>query len=181
MFEWEGPVMSAFADSLDLPGRALLEVGFGLGVFTRCAQERRPRSHVIIELHPEVAEAARRLALSHPNITVIEDAWQNVEGIGPFDVAFYDSFCPDDMLVEDLGRFFRRCVEGLVHDEAAVAFFVASDVLPPHLRTEALRYFEQVDAAVVRDLRPCERGRACGFGTSIAIPVARRPRRVAAI
>ena len=59
MFEWERPLMGSFAAALEVAGSDILEIGFGLGIFATEVQSLRPRSHVIVEAHAEIAARAR--------------------------------------------------------------------------------------------------------------------------
>src|SRR5579871_2039641 len=76
MMEWEKPYMHACIDALK-PFGDVLEIGFGLGYSSDRIQTHRPKSHTIIEYHPEVAKRAREWAKRYPNVTIIEDTWQH--------------------------------------------------------------------------------------------------------
>lgn len=64
MMGWEKPLMERHADVLcgrtieeagtSDSGRDVLNIGFGLGIIDEEIQKRRPRSHTIIEAHPDV-------------------------------------------------------------------------------------------------------------------------------
>lgn len=92
MMEWEKPYMIACIDALQ-PFGDVLEIGFGLGYSADQIQSYRPKSHTIIEYHPVVASHARKWAECHPNVTIIEDTWQNaLPGLGLFDCIFFDDY-----------------------------------------------------------------------------------------
>jgi len=92
MMEWEKPYMVACIDALQ-PFGDVLEIGFGLGYSADRIQSYRPKSHTIIEYHPLVAAHARKWAESHPNVTIIEDTWQNaLPTLGLFDSIFFDDY-----------------------------------------------------------------------------------------
>ncbi len=103
MMEWEKPYMKACIESLQ-PSGDVLEIGFGCGYSATYIQEYKPKSHTIIEYHPVVANKAREWALKHPNITIIEDTWQNaLKNLGVFDVVFFDD-CPLERISETIKK-----------------------------------------------------------------------------
>lgn len=92
MMEWERPYMEACVDALK-PSGDVLEVGFGCGYSATHIQKWKPKSHTIIEYHPVVAKRAREWAKNYPNVTIVEDTWQNaLEKLGMFDVVFFDDY-----------------------------------------------------------------------------------------
>lgn len=92
MMEWEKPYMQACIDALK-PFGDVLEIGFGLGFSAERIQTYHPKSHTIIEFHPEVAKHARKWAKSFPNVIFVEDTWQNaLPKLGIFDCIFFDDY-----------------------------------------------------------------------------------------
>jgi hypothetical protein len=92
MMEWEEPYMNACIDALK-PFGDVLEIGFGLGYSAARIQTYHPKSHTIIEFHPEVAARARDWAKQYPHVTIIEDTWQNaLAQLGLFDCIFFDDY-----------------------------------------------------------------------------------------
>lgn len=92
MMQWEKPYMEACIDALS-PFGDVLEIGFGLGYSAERIQSYLPKSHTIIEFHPQVAERARQWAKKHPHVTIIEDTWQNaLSTLGVFDCIFFDDY-----------------------------------------------------------------------------------------
>jgi hypothetical protein len=92
MMEWEKPYMQACIDALR-PFGDVLEVGFGLGYSSEQIQSFRPKSHTIIECHPEIAARAREWARKHTHVTIIEDTWQHaLPTLGVFDSIFFDDY-----------------------------------------------------------------------------------------
>jgi hypothetical protein len=92
MMEWEKPYMQACIDALR-PFGDVLEVGFGLGYSAEQIQSYHPKSHTIIEYHPEVAARAREWAKQHPNVTIVQDTWQNaLAQLRVFDCIFFDDY-----------------------------------------------------------------------------------------
>lgn len=92
MMEWEKPYMKACIDALE-PSGDVLEVGFGCGYSATFIQGYKPRSHTIIEYHPDLAKVAREWAKSYNNVTIIEDTWQRaIHKLGVFDTIFFDDY-----------------------------------------------------------------------------------------
>lgn len=96
MMEWEKPYMEACIDALK-PSGDVLEVGFGCGYSSTRIQHYQPKSHTIIEYHPEVAKRARKWAENYPNVTIVEETWQNAldnseQPLGIFDTIFFDDY-----------------------------------------------------------------------------------------
>jgi protein-L-isoaspartate O-methyltransferase len=92
MMEWEKPYMHACIDALQ-PFGDVLEVGFGLGYSADRIQSYHPKSHTIIEYHPEIAAHAREWAKRHRNVIIVEDSWQNaLPKLGLFDCIFFDDY-----------------------------------------------------------------------------------------
>ena len=92
MMQWEKPYMEACIDALQ-PFGDVLEIGFGCGYSASHIQTYFPKSHTIVEFHPEVIEKARRWASHYTNIHIIEDIWQNaLSKLGIFDAIFFDDY-----------------------------------------------------------------------------------------
>jgi hypothetical protein len=92
MMEWEKPYMYACIDALQ-PFGDVLEVGFGLGYSAERIQSYHPKSHTIIEYHPEVAARAHEWAKRYPHVIIVEDTWQHaLPFLGVFDCIFFDDY-----------------------------------------------------------------------------------------
>lgn len=92
MMEWEKPYMQACIDALK-PYGDVLEIGFGLGYSAEHIQTYHPKSHTIVEYHPEMAKRARIWAKRFSHVIVIEDTWQNaLPKLGIFDAIFFDDY-----------------------------------------------------------------------------------------
>lgn len=91
MMGWEKEIMEAHAKVI-ATGGDVLEIGFGMGLSATAIQEYGVSSHVIVEIHPEIAKRAREWAKDYPNVTIIEAAWRDiVEDLGQYDGIFYDA------------------------------------------------------------------------------------------
>ena len=93
MMSWEAPVMERSAAFICENGGDILEIGFGMGIASDYIQSHNPNSHIIIELHPELAEKAREWAADKPSVTIVEGDWiEEVAALGQFDGIFFDTY-----------------------------------------------------------------------------------------
>ena len=76
--EWKSPLLKRHADYVTELGGDILEIGFGQGLSAEFIQENNPKSHTIIEIHPQIAEKAREWAINKNNVTIIEGNWLDV-------------------------------------------------------------------------------------------------------
>lgn len=125
MMGWEAHLMEAHAKEL-LPGDgtgAVLNVGFGLGLVDNYLQQQRPRSHSIIEAHPDVlAEMERRGWMDKEGVTVHRGRWQDILPKLPaasFDAVFFDTY---EESYADL-REFQAHLQRLLREGGRFSFF----------------------------------------------------------
>jgi len=95
MMDWEDPIMYASAQYVAENGGNILEIGYGMGISANYIQSFGPKSHTIVEIHPEIASQARSWAKRGEGITVLEGDWfdlkKNIEANAPYDGIFYDA------------------------------------------------------------------------------------------
>jgi len=108
MMSWEGPLMEAHADALCETKGDVMNVGFGMGIIDGHIQERRPRSHTIVEAHPDVrAHMSRAGWDGKKGVNVEFGRWQDVlprlaeKGV-KFDAIFFDTYGEE---YDDMRRF----------------------------------------------------------------------------
>lgn len=71
----------------------VLEVGFGMGISAGLIQRHRPKSHTIVECHPQILERLHRWAADRFGVRVVEGMWQDViDSLGEFDGILWDTF-----------------------------------------------------------------------------------------
>jgi len=93
MMEWERPLMERMAAEACHNAGDVLEVGFGMGISAGCIQSRQPRSHTIVDCHPQILERLRTWAADKPNVVIVEGMWQDVlDALGQFDGILWDTF-----------------------------------------------------------------------------------------
>lgn len=96
MMDWETPIMAAHAQYVAENGGNILEIGYGLGISANYIQSYRPKSHTIVEIHPELSSQARSWSKGREGVIVLEGDWynlkQSITDNGPYDGIFYDAY-----------------------------------------------------------------------------------------
>jgi type IV protein arginine methyltransferase len=114
MMAWEKDIMKRSANLLvPSSGLRVLNVGAGMSIIDNFFQEKTPKTHHIIEAHPEVI--SRLKADGWPEkagVTIHEGRWQDVvtdlmEQNVMFDAIYFDTFAED---YSDLREFFSEHV-----------------------------------------------------------------------
>lgn len=121
MQEWERPLMKALAKNVAGSNKAILEVGFGMGI---CAEEIWKigcSSYTVIEAHPVIAERARQwLVKTNRKGTVIEGFWEDVIDSLPsfsFDGIIFDTYpLSEDERSRNHFSFIPKAKKLLTHD-----------------------------------------------------------------
>ncbi|CAO2654288.1 Nn.00g110210.m01.CDS01 [Neocucurbitaria sp. VM-36] len=118
MMEWETTLMRRSAELL-LPtsGLRVLNVGHGMGIIDGIFQEKQPKSHHIIEAHPDVIKRMKEQKWHEkPGVVIHEGRWQDivpglVEKGELFDAIYFDTFAEE---YKALREFFTEYVIGLL-------------------------------------------------------------------
>ena len=94
MMRWEAALMEAHAEALCVQGGDVLNVGFGMGLVDSAIQKRNPKSHTIIEAHPQVYEQMLAEGWDRrPGVKIIHGRWQDVvQDLSGFDSVFFDTY-----------------------------------------------------------------------------------------
>ena len=133
MMEWERELMVRHAEIICAGGGDVLNVGFGMGIIDGEIQKLKPRSHTIIEAHPDVyAHACEQGWDRRPGVTLVFGRWQDVIAqLGPFDGVFFDTY---GEYYEDM-RDFHEALPTLLRPGGVYSFFngLAPDNLFFHL------------------------------------------------
>ncbi|MEZ4272251.1 MAG: class I SAM-dependent methyltransferase [Myxococcota bacterium] len=96
MMRWELPLMRRMAEIACLRRGDVLEIGFGMGLSAQEIQRLKPRSHTIIEAHPQIIARARDWAAQRPNVNLVGARWQDViDTLGAYDGIAFDIFGGD--------------------------------------------------------------------------------------
>lgn len=119
MMSWEDPLMKAHAEILAHSGGDVLNVGFGMGIVDTYLQSHSPRTHTIIEAHPDVYKKMIADGWDKkPGVTIVFGRWQEVVGrLGQnFDGIFFDTF-------DDDFEGFHGALPGLLRPGGLYSFF----------------------------------------------------------
>jgi protein arginine N-methyltransferase 2 len=142
MMGWESPLMSLHAEIICNPSGNqntensrihssqspknnthgdILNIGFGLGIIDTAIQTYQPRSHTIIEAHPDVyAHMVKTGWTSKPGVTVIYGRWQDVlDQLKTYDGIFFDTY---GEYYEDMQDFHEE-LENLLKPGGCYSFF----------------------------------------------------------
>lgn len=118
MMEWETTLMQRSAELLaPAPGLRVLNVGHGMGIIDGIFQGKQPKSHHIIEAHPDVLKRMKEQGwYDKPGVVVHEGRWQDVvpglvEKNELFDAIYFDTFAEE---YKALREFFGEHVIGLL-------------------------------------------------------------------
>lgn len=101
MMDWEDPIMFQHARYVAENGGNILEIGYGMGISARYIQSFGPRTHTIVEIHPDIAREANNWGGKQQGVTVLQGDWysltREIQGLGPFDGIFYDAYGDDNI------------------------------------------------------------------------------------
>mmetsp|Transcript_21503 Transcript_21503/g.27467 ORF Transcript_21503/g.27467 Transcript_21503/m.27467 type:complete len:293 (+) Transcript_21503:113-991(+) len=95
MMEWEKPLMEIHAKLIcGEGGKDVLNVGFGMGIIDTEIQKLNPRTHTIIEAHPDVYKKMISDGWDKKQgVKILFGRWQDViDTAGPFDGIFFDTY-----------------------------------------------------------------------------------------
>ena len=92
MMEWEGDWMKKSAEIVCRNGGHILNIGHGLGLVDSYIQENNPKSHTIIEIHPQVHKYMKENGW-YNKAKVIESDWRNsIHKLSTFDGIYFDTW-----------------------------------------------------------------------------------------
>ncbi|KAI0574796.1 Ank-2 domain containing protein [Pyrenophora tritici-repentis] len=118
MMEWETTLMRTSAELLaPTEGLRILNIGHGMGIIDGILQEKKPKTHHIIEAHPDVIKRMKEQEWDkRPGLIIHEGRWQDIvpnliEKGELFDGIYFDTFAEE---YKALREFFTEYVIGLL-------------------------------------------------------------------
>ncbi|RPB05160.1 arginine N-methyltransferase 2 [Choiromyces venosus 120613-1] len=123
MMEWERNIMERSVEALlpgDKPGRSIMNVGFGMGIFDTLAQKKNVARHIIVEPHRDVLKKMKEEGWGEkPGVEILEGRWQDVldslvQTGETIDAIYFDTFAED---YSQLKLFFSEYVVALLSQE----------------------------------------------------------------
>jgi hypothetical protein len=92
MMGWERPLMKRVSKLLTFNGGDVLNIGFGMGIVDGYIDELNPKSHTIIECHPDVIDHIKETEWE-TKATFLFSKWQDQIGqMGMFDSIYLDTW-----------------------------------------------------------------------------------------
>ncbi len=89
---WEQPIMKRCADIVCHNRGDILEIGFGMGICSTEIQKQSPKSHTIVENHPQILPELK-IWSKNKNVTIIEGDWWDVKDkFNKYDGIFIDTY-----------------------------------------------------------------------------------------
>lgn len=118
MMEWEDEIMKRQAEIICRNGGDILNVGFGMGMIDTYIESHRPRTHWIIEPHPDVQKKIIEDGwLKKPHVKVIFATWQDVyKHLPKFDGIYIDTW--DEVFYE-----FHENIENILKPDGIYSYF----------------------------------------------------------
>jgi len=98
MMGWEQPIMEKMAEVCVNEGDHVLECGFGMGILAAAVQARKPASHTIAEIHPQIQPKLAEFASNNPTVRAVNDKWLSlIKETGRYDVILMDTYADADL------------------------------------------------------------------------------------
>jgi len=124
MMEWEREWMKKSAEIVCKNGGDILNIGHGLGLVDSYIQEQNPKSHTIIEIHPQVHKYMKDNGW-YDKAKVIESDWRKViDTLPTFDGIYYDTW---DGIFDDLEYGIIEKLDCLLNKGGIFSFWYNTD------------------------------------------------------
>lgn len=121
MMGWETPIMEKSVEILELKGKRVLNVGFGLGIIDKLIQTRNPLKHTIIEAHPDVYQYMLDNNWDKiENVKILFGRWQDqLDSLELYDAIYFDTF---GEYYDDLNEFHNH-LPNILDQDGIYSFF----------------------------------------------------------
>jgi SAM-dependent methyltransferase len=112
MMDWEKPLMKIGADTICWNGGDVLNVGFGMGIIDSYIREHNPKSHNIIEIHPDIHKKILEGSWStNPNVNLYFGDWRDfLDELPKMDGIYFDTLSHQDFMdfISIAWRFLKK-------------------------------------------------------------------------
>ncbi len=109
MMGWERPVMKKVSELLCFNNGDILNIGFGMGIVDSYIQEYNPKSHTIVECHPDVITHIKEIGWDK-DCHFIFGRWQDhINDMGPFDSIYLDTW--NDSRIPHINELLEKCLK----------------------------------------------------------------------
>lgn len=131
MMEWERDWMKKSAEIVCKNGGDILNIGHGLGIVDSYIQKHNPKSHTIIEVHPQVHKYMKENGW-YDKAKVIESDWRLViDKISTFDGIYYDTWSDNR---DDFKNGLLNKLPYILNKNGIFSFWYNSDIEDESLR-----------------------------------------------
>lgn len=165
MEDWQHDLMRRLAEIAASNGGHVLEVGFGLGFAASVIQERRVKSHTVVECNPSVAERFQQWRRAYPDrdIRLVLGRWQDLlDRLEIYDGILFDTyplthqeFVKTVLLdVTFAEHFFDTAADHLVSGGVFAYFTGELDSLSRTHQRLLLNRFSEISISLMRGLLP---------------------------
>lgn len=100
MMDWEKPIMEFQAKQIAEDGGDILNIGYGMGYVDYEIQKHNPKSHHIIEIHPDIHDKMIKLGwYKKKNVKLYFGNWTSfLYSLPKFDGIYFDTWSDDDFV-----------------------------------------------------------------------------------
>lgn len=94
MMNWESEWMKRSAEVVSTTKGDILNIGFGLGIVDSFIQTHNPKTHTIVEAHPDIyAKMLKDGWQDKPGVKIIHGRWQDVKDqLSQYDGIYFDTY-----------------------------------------------------------------------------------------
>lgn len=144
MMDWEKPIMIHEASQISVSHGDILNVGYGMGFIDFEIENYYPKSHHIIEIHPQVQEKIMELGwYKKHNVNLYFGDWKSfLSRLPKFDGIYFDTWDESDT------KKFVEFSPNILKQNGVLSFFnnpkddFDGDNIPDFLKSTIDKYFE---------------------------------------
>lgn len=120
MMNWETELMKEHAKIVCSGGGDILEIGFGMGIFSNFVQQYSIKSHTIVESNPQIHQKLIEWSQNYNNVTIIFGDWYKIFwkiNQKKYDGIFYDADC------SNIQHFRAKVVDRSLREDGIFSYF----------------------------------------------------------